>query len=135
MRQPHPDSMPTPSGWERRHTGGGCWCFERELDGFTMQIFDAYGDTLPVQGDVEVLVGFYLHDESMHFKPGNPPEIPQLSQLSPVCPFDVNGDYFSVLIPIPKLGLTHICSILNTVSRDSLKYQIVLPQNRPEEEK
>lgn len=141
MRQPHPDSLPTPPGWKRRHTGGGCWAFERELDGLDITITDPYGATLPTTDDVELLVGFQLHDEALHFEEGNPPEIPQLSQLAPVfAPFDVNGDYFSVLIPKPDLGdgsggWPHVFQILNTISRDSLKYEIVLREKQPEEEK
>jgi|5_EtaG_2_1085323.scaffolds.fasta_scaffold00775_16 hypothetical protein len=136
MRQPHPDSMPTPDGWTRRHTGGGCWCLERELDGFSMQIFDAYGDTLPMSDAEEILVGFTLHQggtDSMFFEEGNPPEIPELARLHPVCPFDVSGEYFSWIIQLLDCSFSDVIQVLNTISRDSLKYEIVIPTNRPEE--
>jgi len=98
-----------------------------------MQIFDAYGDTLPMQGDVEVLVGFILHDEGLAFEEGNPPEIPEITKLDPVCLFDANGDYFSWIIQLLDRSFSDVIEVLNTITRDSLKYQIVLPQNRPEE--
>ena len=137
MRQPHPDSMPTPPGWQRRHTGGGCWCFERELDGFLMQIFDAYGSTLPMADAEEILVGFEVYEET--FEEGKPPKIRQVfDALELTCPFDVNGDFFSWIIPKPDLGngsggWPHVFQILNTITKDSFIYEIVLPQNRPEE--
>jgi hypothetical protein len=145
MRHPHPDSMPTPSGWRRQPTGGGCWCFERELDGFDIRVTDAYGDDLPMSSDIEVLVGFEFHQggtDSMFFEEGKPPQVRQLIEpiyaLELTCPFDVNGDYFSWIIPKPDLGggmggWPHLFQILNTITKDSFIYEIVLPQNRPEE--
>ena len=107
--------------------------FERELDGLDIWITDAYGADLPTSSDVEVLVGFHLHDEGLAFEEGNPPEIPEVSKLHPVCPFDVNGDYFSWIIQLLDRSFTDVIEVLNTISRDSLKYEIVIPKNRPEE--
>ena len=142
MRQPQPDSLPTPPGWQRRHTGGGCWCFERDLGpGLFMQVFDAWGATLPTSDDDEILVAFNVDDPALAFKAGGPLKIRQFADLNPKCGFDrQDGTYFSWIVGRPDLdggmgGWPHVFSILNTISRDALIYEIVLPQNRPEEQK
>ena len=102
-----------------------------------MQIFDAYGSTLPMADAEEILVGFEVYEET--FEEGKPPKIRQVfDALELTCPFDVNGDFFSWIIQKPDLGggsggWPHVFQVLNTITKDSFIYEIVLPQNRPEE--
>ena len=122
-----------PEGFSRIHTGGGCNAWEIEYEGFDAWITDNDGVTVPCEDSSGVLVGFTLHDESLHFEPGNPPVIHQLFELAePDSGFDVNGDYFSYYFRLNDVSVERIATILKSLSKDDLKYKVVVAPNTPE---
>ena len=120
------------AGFSQRHTGGGCVAWELELKGFDVWITEEDGVQLPDQETTHVLVGFHLQEDDLHFEDGNPPKIPQLDELSPVEPYDVNGDYFSWYVPVVNLDQT--LRIVKSLSRDTFNKEVVIGQNNPDKE-
>lgn len=122
-----------PEGFTRIHTGGGCNAWEIEYKGFDAWMTDDDGVSVPCEDSDAVLVGFTLHDESLHFEPRNPPVIHQLFELAEKdSGFDVNGDYFSYYFSLDDVKIEQIASILKGLSRESLKYEVVVASNTPD---
>ena len=123
--------LPTPDGFEYCSTGGGYYAWFIQKDGFYVWITDGFGDDAPSSQCDYVMVGFYLEDEQLEFKDGEPPIIPELHKLitDKNDLNDWNNTDFVYGIDTQKATLADIISIVRTISKDTFNKEVVLGHN------
>ena len=77
------------------------------------------------------MVGFYLEDEQLEFKDGEPPIIPELHKLitDKNDLNDWNNTDFVYGIDTQRATLAEIISIVRTISKDTFNKEVVLGHN------